>query len=145
MPSRLFLLTALIALFALPVAATDDTGHHRTSFEQLDPAELRAAELALPKLVDRRTGQPLREPANAAEAYVIARQQRLVERLSTPPQTQAADDGGITRHFWPAARATRVSVGPDGQPRVRCVAATSLIQADLPDFRLSNRDRRPTQ
>ncbi len=145
MPSRLLPITALLAFFALPAFAQAGTERLQVDFQQLDPGELRAAEQALPQLVDRRTGQALREPANDAEAYVIARQQRLVKRLSTPPQTQAADEGGVTRHFWPAARATRVSVGADGQPSLQCVAAASLLKPELPDFRLSNRDQRPAQ
>ncbi len=143
MPSRLPALPVVLFLLVLPAASLADRAQHIASFQQLNPAELRSAEQNMSSLVDRRTGQALREPVNDAEAYVIARQQRLVKRLASRPQVESVDDGGVARHFWPAARATRITIGPDGQPQAQCISAPAMLEPALPDFRLSNHSSRP--
>ncbi|TVQ35395.1 MAG: hypothetical protein EA370_09355 [Wenzhouxiangella sp.] len=143
MPIRLPLPALLLLLALLPMTAAAGDEPDPTAFTRLDPAQLRAAEQAMDTLVEAHTGKVLRTPVNAAEAYVIERQQRLVARLSGRPQVHAVDDGGMAKHFLPAARATRVQIGPDGQLHAQCISAASLLQPDRPDFRFSNRPSQP--
>ena len=136
----------LITLITSPFSFAQADAHlDRLAYSQLDAAELKAAERAIASLVDRATGEALRPPTTAAEAYVIARQQRLVQRLSAQPSMQSADGGGLARHGWPAAYATRVRIGADGQPRVECIGAASLLQPARPDFRFSNQVSEPAR
>jgi hypothetical protein len=135
MPFRL-ISCLLLALLAAPALAS---GFDRAAFERLDPEQLRAAEARVHELLEPGTARLLREPANDAEAYVVARQQRLAEKINRPPQSHHTADGSlVTEAFWPNARATRVSVDNQGQVQMLCVGAAEMLGHRPPDFRYGN-------
>lgn len=129
----------ILALLLSPCGPVVASGFDQAAFERLDHDELRAAEARISELVESGTGQALREPANEAEAYVIARQQRLASAM-TRRQEAVSLSGGVQAQplFWPTARATRITVGPGGQLTAECVPATSLLGRTPPDFRDGN-------
>ncbi|MGY6586744.1 MAG: hypothetical protein ACXIUB_00500 [Wenzhouxiangella sp.] len=116
------------------------SGFDRATFESLDREKLRAVEDRIHELLEPGTARALREPRSPEEAYVIARQQRLAAAMQAPAETIKLADGGVAQgHLWQNARATRVSVGPDGRLRTECVSASEMLGHQPPDFRLGNR------
>lgn len=115
------------------------SGFDQAAFERLDRGELRAAEARLSELVEPGTARALRAPANEAEAYVIARQQRLAAAMERRHEAVTLASGVKAQQvFWPIARATRITVGSDGQLKAECVSASSLLGHTQPDFRDGN-------
>lgn len=142
MRSRL-IFCALLAMVAAPALGS---GFDHAAFERLDPEQLRAAEARVHELLEPGTARLLREPVNDAEAYVVARQQRLAERINRPLQSQRSADGSlVTEAFWPNARATRVSVDNQGQIQMLCVGAAEMLGHRPPDFRYGNLPREQRQ
>lgn len=136
-------MTFLVFLLACSPASAFD----RAAFEKLDPAELRAAEDRMHEYLEPGSARLLREPRNAAEAYVVQRQQRLARAIQQSSQHRAAipnaSDGSRVRPaFWPAARATQVSKGPDGQLEFHCVPVVERLGRQLPDFRQPANERK---
>lgn len=118
------------------------SGFDQAAYERLDRDQLRAAEARLSELVEPGTARALREPANAAEAYVIARQQRLAEAMARRQEAVSLASGGQAQPiFWPIARATRITVGPNGQLTAECVSASRMLGQAQPDFRDGNQPR----
>ena len=121
-------------------AGVSASGFDRATFESLDREKLRAVEDRIDELLEPGTARALREPRSPEEAYVIARQQRLAAAMQTPPTTIELANGGVAQsHMWQNARATRVSVGPDGRVRTECVSASEMLGHQPPDFRQGNR------
>ena len=113
-------------------------------YRRLDPVELRAAEARMSDYLEPGTARLLRAPENAAERYVVRRQQRLAADLQARPAPQRLASGEqVQALFWPLARASRARLGEDGRYRVECVSAAALLGRALPDFRQGNPDRRP--
>jgi hypothetical protein len=135
-----FLVFALLA--CSPAAAFD-----REAFEKLDPAELRAAEDRMHEYLEPGSARLLREPRNAAEAYVVERQQRLAraieQSMKNPSAARTAADGSwVSPGFWPAARATQLRVDADGRVRYHCVSVVERLGRQVPDFRRPTSERK---
>ncbi len=116
------------------------SGFDRATFESLDRDKLRAVEDRTHELLEPGTARALREPRSPEEAYVIARQQRLAAAMQESTESTRLASGGVAQsHFWQTARATRVSVGPDGRLLAECVSASEMLGHQPPDFRQGNR------
>ena len=106
------------------------------AFRQIDPEQLRQAEARMDEYIEPGTARLLRQPRNAAERYVVARQTRLAEKFAERPQWRQLPDGTETVElFWPAARATRIEVDEQGQIHLQCVSAIERLGGTVPDFR----------
>jgi len=136
---RLF--TPLLVLFCLAGLLSGNAGAFDVeAFRRLDRLELKAAEASLDDYVDRRSGQVLRPPRNAAEAYVARRQQRLAARLSSIETMRDEPLGGQTLAvFGKSAQATRLVIDEHGRARIQCVPAAVLLGRPISDFRHGNR------
>ncbi|AKS41103.1 hypothetical protein [Wenzhouxiangella marina] len=135
-------LPALALVFLHSAAFAFDLAAYRA----LDPAELRAAEARIHELLEPGTARQLREPRNAAERYLVARQQRLAAQLAERPEPIALSNGEqVQALFWPLARASRLRVDASGQARIECVPASAELGRELPDFRHGNPPRRPVR
>ncbi len=116
------------------------------TFKSLDHEELRAAEARISEYLEAGTARLLRAPENAAERYVVARQQRLAAELEQQSAAiNLADGEQVQGLFWPLARASQLGIGPDGRARIECMSAQVLLGRELPDFRSGNGERRPVQ
>jgi hypothetical protein len=128
----LYLALLLAAFFTTAQAEPFDIEH----FRQLDPNELRQAEDRMDEYLEPGTARLLRQPRNAAERYVVARQTRLAEQITASPQSRQLHDGTeVVKSFWPAARATRVHVDEHGRVQLECIPAIERLGRTLPDFR----------
>jgi len=124
------------ALLLALLAGTPALAFDREAFERLDPTELRAAEDRMHEYLEPGSARLRREPRNAAEAYVVERQQRLAHNIrNATPKADGSGAGAETSLFWAAGRATQVSIGADGQPRFHCVTIAERLGRPLPDFR----------
>jgi len=135
----------LLSLLLLAVCASSWAFDLET-FRSLDPDELRAAEARMSEFLEPGTARLLREPRNASERYLVQRQQRHARqfnRRAAPTRTAGGEE--IQALFWPAARASRVSVGPDGRAQIQCQPAQVLMGRTLPDFRAGNATVRPAR
>jgi len=135
-----FLIFVLLA--CSPAAAFD-----REAFAKLDPAELRAAEDRMHEYLEPGSARLLREPRNAAESYVVERQQQLADNLAQARRratvaAEAMDGTRVAPYFWLAGRATQVTRGPDGQPRFHCVSVAERLGRTVPDFRRPAAERK---
>ena len=139
---RLVAVVVLALLACTPALAFD-----REAFEKLDPAELRAAEDRMHEYLEPGSARLKREPRNAAEAYVVARQQRLARsieqasRQATGHRMESDGSNGVSL-FWPAARATQLRVDADGRVSVHCVSVVERLGRQLPDFRQPPSERK---
>jgi hypothetical protein len=132
-PDKLILSITLLIISAHAVALDLET------FRSLDPIELRAAEAAMDEYIEAGTMRALRAPRNAAERYVLQRQQRLAAEFNRRSATATLRQGAQAQAlFWPAARASRVSIGPQGQVAIQCQPARSMLGQTPPDFRQGN-------
>lgn len=132
----------ILSMFAL-LSCSSAAAFDRQAFEKLDPVELRAAEDRMHEYLEPGSARLLREPRNAAEAYVVERQQRLARNIrNATPKADGSDAGDETSLFWAAGRATQVSIGADGQPRFHCVSIAERLGRTLPDFRRPAGERR---
>lgn len=128
----LFLALLLAASFTTAQAEPFDI----EAFGQLNPDELRQAEDRMDEYLEPGTARLLRQPRNAAERYVVARQTRLAEQIAASAQSRQLHDGTeVVESFWPAARATRVHVDEHGRVQLKCVSAIERLGRTLPDFR----------
>lgn len=135
------LLTTLVLLACSGAWALD-----LATFRSLDPNELRAAEARMSEFIEPGTGRALREPRNASERYLVQRQQRHAEEFNRRAATATRADGEqIEPLFWPAARASRVTIGPDGRARIQCQPAQVVLGRALPDFRAVQPTARPAR
>jgi len=109
------------------------------TFRSLDHDELRAAEARMSEFLEPGTARVVREPRNASERYLVERQQRRAAEFNRrAAATTRSDTGQVQRMFWPAARASLVVIGSDGQARIQCQPAHVLLGRTLPDFRAGN-------
>lgn len=141
MPSSKLLLTIVLL-----VACTSSRAFDLETFQSLDPNELRAAEARMSEFLEPGTARLLREPRNASERYLVERQQRHARQFNRRALPTRLDGGEqVQALFWPAARASRVTVGPDGRAQIQCQPAQVLLGQVLPDFRSGNPDVRPAR
>ena len=106
------------------------------TFRQIDPEQLRLAEERMDEYIEPGTTRLLRQPENAAERYVVARQTRLAEKFAVRPQWRQLPDGTeVMDVFWPAARATSISVDEHGQVYFQCLPAIERLGGEIADFR----------
>ncbi len=141
MPSNKSLLSLLLL-----VACASSWAFDLETFSSLDPEELRAAEARMSEFLEPGTARLLREPRNASERYLVQRQQRHARQFNrrAAPMRMAGGEE-IQALFWPAARASRVSIGSDGRAHIQCQPAQVLLGRVPPDFRAGNPSVRPVR
>ncbi len=87
---------ALLLILALAMSFAWAESFDIESFEQIDPEKLRQAEDRMDEYLEPGTARLLRQPRNAAERYVVARQTRLAEQFAETPQWRRQADGTET-------------------------------------------------
>lgn len=131
--ARTFVLSLVIVLSA---ASAHAESFDIETFRQIDSEQLREAEARMDEYIEPGTARLLRKPRNAAERYVVARQTRLAEKFARRPQWRQLSDGSEAMElFWPAARATSISVDEHGRIYIQCVSAIERLGRTMPDFR----------
>ena len=120
-------------------ASAFDAASDLATFRSLDHAELRTAEAQMDEFLEPGTARLLREPRNAAERYVVQRQQRLAAEFNQRrAPIELKDSEHVQPLFWPMARASQLIIGEDGQARITCQPASIILGREPPDFRASN-------
>jgi len=141
MPSIKWPLTALLLAICASSSAFD-----LETFRSLDPSQLREAEARMSEFLEPGTARLLREPRNASERYLFQRQQRQAAAFNRRAVPVSQGNGEKAQAmFWPAARASRVRIGPDGRAHIQCQPAQVLIGRTPPDFRSGNPAPRPVR
>lgn len=131
---------------ALMVINTGLLAFDLETFRSLDPDELRAAEASMDEYIEAGTARLLRAPRGAAERYVAQRQQRLARQFNRRAAAATSSQGArVQPIFWPAARASRASLGADGEIVIRCQPARSMLDRSPSDSRARRLPARPVR